>query len=134
VPASHTNTALVVAKGHVDVEEVIDVKEVLDQKGKVVRCNHANQCGNCPDNTWVPVVLSPGANIIPSLFIFCLKRNETGKIIRYKARLVVKQKFSIDYFDTFTPTICASTLSILLSFAAQNGMAVYQCVVLQSPV
>ena len=39
---------------------------------------------------WEPVIAPPDANIIPSLFVFRRKRNDTGKIVRYKARLVVK--------------------------------------------
>jgi hypothetical protein len=81
-------------------------------------------------NAWAPVVPPSDANVIPSLFVFRRKRNETGKIVRYKARLVVKgfkQKFGIDYIDTFAPTVRASTLRILLSFAAQKGAAVHQC-------
>ena len=57
---------------------------------------------------WAPVIPPPDANIIPSLFVFRRKRNKTGKIVRYKARLVVKgfrQKFGIDYVDTFAPTV-----------------------------
>ena len=81
-------------------------------------------------NAWTPVVPPSDANIIPSLFVFRRKRNEMGKIVRYKARLVVKgfkQKFGIDYVDTFAPTVRAATLHILLSFATQKGVAVHQC-------
>ena len=81
-------------------------------------------------NTWVPVIPPPDANIIPSLFVFRRKRNNTGSIVRYKARLVVKgfkQQFGVDYFDTFAPTVRAPTLRILLSFAAQMGAAIHQC-------
>src|SRR6202522_300616 len=81
-------------------------------------------------NAWVPVIPPPNANIIPSLFVFRRKRNDTGSIIRYKARLVVKgfkQQFGVDYFDTFAPTVRAPTLRILLSFAAQMGAAIHQC-------
>ena len=38
-----------------------------------------------------------------------------------------KQQFSIDYVDTFAPTIRSSTLCLLLSFTAQNGAAIHQC-------
>jgi hypothetical protein len=63
---------------------------------------------------WVPVIPPPDANIIPSLFVFRRKRNDTGSIVRYKAQLVVKgfkQKFGVDYFDTFAPTVRAPTLA-----------------------
>ena len=81
-------------------------------------------------NAWAPVVPPPNANMIPSLFVFRHKCNATGKIVRYKARLVIKgfkQKFGINYIDTFTLTVRATTLCILFSFAAQKGAAVHQC-------
>ena len=80
--------------------------------------------------TWVPVIPPPDANIILSLFVFRRKRNDTGSIVWYKARLVVKgykQQFGVDYMDTFAPTVHAPTLRILLSFAAQNGATIHQC-------
>ena len=74
-------------------------------------------------NAWTPVIAPPVAKIIHSLFVFRRKRNDTGKIVRYKARLVVKgykQKIGIDYTETFAPTVRAPTLRILLSFAASG--------------
>ena len=50
-------------------------------------------------NAWVPVIPPPNANIIPCRYVFCRKRNDTGNIVRYKARLIVKgfkQQFGID--------------------------------------
>jgi hypothetical protein len=81
-------------------------------------------------NTWVPVIPPRDTNIIPSCYIFRCKCNETGNIVHYKAHLVIKgfkQQFSIDYIETFAPTVCAPTLRILLSFAAQKGAAIHQC-------
>jgi hypothetical protein len=81
-------------------------------------------------NAWIPVTPPRDANIIPSRYIFHRKHNETGNIVRYKARLVVKsfrQQFGVDYVETFTPTVCPSTLRILLSFAAQKSAAIHQC-------
>jgi hypothetical protein len=77
-----------------------------------------------------PVIPPPDANIIPRRYVFRRKHNETGNIVRYKARLVVKgfkQQFGVDYMDTFAPTIRAFTLRILLSFAAQKGAAIHRC-------
>jgi hypothetical protein len=81
-------------------------------------------------NAWVPVVPPSDANIIPSRYVFHRKRDAAGNIARYKARLVVKgfrQQFGVDYVETFAPTVRASTLRILLSFAAQKNAAVHQC-------
>ena len=53
------------------------------------------------------------ANIIPLMFVFCQKRNEEGLIVRYRACLVAKgykQKFGINYNETFAPTVRPATL------------------------
>ena len=81
-------------------------------------------------NAWTPVIPPSDVNIVPCCYVFHRKQNETGLIVHYKARLVVKcfkQQFGIDYTDTFTPTIHSSTLHILLSFATQKGAAIHQC-------
>jgi hypothetical protein len=81
-------------------------------------------------NAWVPVIPPPNANIIPSRYVFCRKHNQNGMVIHYKARLVVKgymQQYGVDYVETFAPTMRASTLHILLSFAAQKDAVVHQC-------
>jgi len=51
-----------------------------------------------------------------------------GKISCYKARLVAKgfqQQFSIDYTDTFVPTVCPTTLCILLALGAANSNNIF---------
>jgi hypothetical protein len=81
-------------------------------------------------NAWRPIVRPPNANIIPSHYVFRRKRNGNGQVVRHKARLVVKgfkQQFGVDYTEMFAPTVRASTLRILLLFAAQKGAAVHQC-------
>ena len=34
---------------------------------------------------WVLVIPPPDANVIPSLYVFCRKHNDTGSIVWYKA-------------------------------------------------
>jgi hypothetical protein len=58
------------------------------------------------------------------------KRNGNGQVVCHKARLVVKgfkQQFGVDYTEMFAPTVRASTLRILLLFAAQKGATIHQC-------
>ena len=80
-------------------------------------------------HTYDLVEAPSNANIIPSIYVFCRKRNEEGLIIRYKARLVAKgykQKFGVDYNETFTPTVCPATLRIILSLGAQKNASIHQ--------
>jgi hypothetical protein len=53
--------------------------------------------------TWELANPPPDANIVGSKWVFCTKKDATGNIIRYKARLVAQgysQVPGIDYFDT----------------------------------
>jgi Reverse transcriptase (RNA-dependent DNA polymerase) len=79
-------------------------------------------------NTWVPIIPPQDANIIPSHYIFHCKPNKTGSIIHYKACLVIKgfkQKFGVDYIETFAPTVDAPTQTISQITAGIQGQA--QC-------
>jgi hypothetical protein len=57
------------------------------------------------------------------------KRDELGRIIRYKAQIVAKgykQRFGIDYTETYAPTVRPATLRILLSLVAQHDAIIHQ--------
>ena len=57
-------------------------------------------------DTWEVDDLPPDGNLVGSKWVFALKKDAAGNIVRYKARLVA-QGFSqipgIDYFDTYAP-------------------------------
>ena len=60
---------------------------------------------------------------------YALKYNAEGEITRYKARYVAKsftQKYGIDFNETYSATTKLSTIRILLAFAAQNNVKLYQ--------
>lgn len=62
-------------------------------------------------------------------WVFTKKRDQTGKVIRFKARLVAQgftQRFGVDYSDTYSPVMTMTTLRWLLAFAARNDMKVKQ--------
>jgi hypothetical protein len=70
-----------------------------------------------------------GINIIDSKWIFKVKRHANGQIERFKARLVAKgfkQRYRLDYEDTFSPIVKRATIRLLLSFAITNGWTIHQ--------
>ena len=71
--------------------------------------------------TWVLEEPTPGANVIGSKWVFKTKRDETGRIVRYKARFVAQgfsQVAGQDYFDTYAPVAKLSSIRIILALAA----------------
>ncbi len=79
--------------------------------------------------TWKIVEAPPNANIVSCKYVFRHKRDENGKITKYKARLVARgfsQKFGIDYFDTRVWIVRWETLRNLLAQAASKGSVIHQ--------
>jgi histone deacetylase 1/2 len=76
------------------------------------------------NGTWQLVSPRPGINVIDSKWVFKVKRHANGTIERYKARLVAKgfkQRYGLDYEDTFSPVVKPTTIRLLLSLAVTRG-------------
>jgi len=70
-----------------------------------------------------------GANLIASRWVFKLKKNSKGEIIKRKSRLVAKgftQKLGIDYQETFSPTLKQDSIRIFTAISVQNNFNIEQ--------
>ncbi|GKE33900.1 zinc finger, CCHC-type containing protein [Tanacetum coccineum] len=66
----------------------------------------------------------------PKTFDEAMKsRDVDGTIEKFKARLVIqgfKQNSGIDYFDTYAPVACISTIRLLIAMASIHNLIIYQ--------
>jgi histone deacetylase 1/2 len=81
------------------------------------------------NKTWKLVPRPQGKNIIGCKWVYKVKHKADGSVDRYKARLVAKgfkQRYGIDYEDTFSPVVKAATIRLILSIAVSNGWSLRQ--------
>ncbi|KAL0447517.1 UNVERIFIED_CONTAM: Retrovirus-related Pol polyprotein from transposon RE1, partial [Sesamum latifolium] len=73
-----------------------------------------------------PVVHTPkDVKPVGYKWVFVQKRNEQGEIVRYKARLVAQgfsQRPGIDYEETYSPVVDATTFRYLISLAVKERL------------
>jgi hypothetical protein len=76
------------------------------------------------NGTWELVSPRPGHRPISLKWVFKLKKDEHGAVIRHKARLVARgfvQQEGIDYEDAFAPVARMESVRVLLALATQEG-------------
>jgi hypothetical protein len=81
------------------------------------------------NKTWSLVHPKQAQNLIDCKWVFKVKRKADGSIDRYKARLVAKgfkQRYGLDYEDTFSPVVKAATIRLILSIAVSRGWILRQ--------
>jgi histone deacetylase 1/2 len=67
--------------------------------------------------------------VIDCKWVYKIKRRSDGTIDRYKARLVAKgfkQRYDIDYEDTFSLVVKAATIRLVLSLAVSKNWCLRQ--------
>ncbi|GJW30729.1 retrovirus-related pol polyprotein from transposon TNT 1-94 [Tanacetum coccineum] len=109
-------------------EEPKKVSEALNNPGWVdAMQGELNQFSR--NKIWTLVPAPYGKTIIVSKWIFRNKRDETGIVIKNKARLVAQgynQQEGIDYDETFAPVVRLEAIIIFLAFATYMNFIVYQ--------
>lgn len=80
-------------------------------------------------DVWELMPKPHGANVVGVRWVYDIKIDEDGKILRHKARLVAQgfsQKEGIDFTETFAPTMHIKTARVLLAIAAKHKMSCRQ--------
>ena len=76
-----------------------------------------------------PVVQTPeGTKPVNYKWVFVRKRNDKNEVVRYKARLVAQgfsQKPGVDYDETYSPVMNATTFRYLISLSAIEKLEMY---------
>nr|GEY97939.1 zinc finger, CCHC-type [Tanacetum cinerariifolium] len=81
------------------------------------------------NNTWVLVDLPPCCKPLGCKWIFKIKLKLDGTVEKFKVRLVIhgfKQKSGIDYFDTYAPVACISTIRLLIAMTSIHNLIIHQ--------
>ena len=84
------------------------------------------------NDTWIEVpeseAVASGTTILTCRWVFDLKRNADGNVVRYKARLTARgfmQKYGIDYTDTYASVAQLKSFRLLMAIAVVRDLDVY---------
>jgi len=80
------------------------------------------------NNTWSLVHKPENKNIVDCRWVFSIKQDEFGNLVKYKARLVARgftQEYMTDYDETFAPVARISSFRFLLALSNQYDLMVH---------
>jgi hypothetical protein len=80
------------------------------------------------NDTWALAELPRGHHAISLKWVYKVKRDENGAIVKYKARLVAKgyvQQLGIDYEEAFAPVTRLESVRLLLAITVHYGWGVH---------
>jgi hypothetical protein len=80
------------------------------------------------NSTWTLVDPVPGHRPIGMKWVYKLKKDSNGVVLKHKARLVAKgyvQQQGVDFEEVFAPIARLESVRIMLALAARRGWAVH---------
>lgn len=80
------------------------------------------------NNTWTLTTLPAGHQAIGLKWVYKLKKDEEGNVIKHKARLVAKgyvQRLGVDFEEVFAPVTRLESVRLILALAAHRGWQVH---------
>jgi len=114
--------------GLLSVIEPTTIDEALSDDGWILAMKEElNQFQR--NDVWDLVPKPLQKNIIGTKWVFRNKLNEQGEVIRNKSRHVAQgysQQEDIDYTETFAPVARLEAIKLLLSYAVNHGIILYQ--------
>ena len=75
-------------------------------------------------STWDVVERPEGINVVDSKWVFRLKKNAKGEVVKWKARLAARgftQVQGVDYFEKFAPVARLASIQLILAVTARNN-------------
>jgi hypothetical protein len=81
------------------------------------------------NSTWRLVPADQAHNLIDCKWVYKVKKKTDGFVDRYKACLVAKgfkQRYGIDYENTFSPVVKPATIHLVLSIALSKNWCLRQ--------
>lgn len=119
----------VVGVAQVAVTEPTSYAEAVNSpdKDKWIRAMNEEYQSLSSMNTWSLVPLPTGRQAIGSKWIYKRKRDSSGRVTRFKARLVAQgfaQRLGADFGEVFAPVAMQSTFRVLLTVAGHKQLQV----------
>lgn len=108
----------------VEVEDPIDFDDAISRSDSNLWCKAMQEEFDSltKNETWTLTELPANRRPIDCRWVFKTKRDSNGKIVRHKARLVIKgcaQRRGIDYDETYAPVVRYTSIRFLLALATK---------------
>jgi hypothetical protein len=105
------------------VDEPVSIESALADSNRRITMNSKLQAIEA-NKTWSWLELPNGQKAIGLKWVFKLKKNAAGEVVKHKARLVAKgysQREGIDFDEMFAPVARLETVRVLLALAAHGN-------------